>query len=52
MRVLCDDWRAQMWRLQRTTPKYWQSIDDVLLDAAAGGHLGDHDLVEGDAIEQ
>lgn len=44
--VLCDDRRANRWLLERTRPKEWHSIDDVLLDAAANGHIGEHDLVD------
>ena len=44
--VLCDDWKARKWLEQRTTPHSWESIDDVLLDAAAIGHIGEFDLVD------
>jgi hypothetical protein len=44
--VLCDDWRAHAWLKDRTQPKEWHSIDDLLLEAAANGHIGEHDLVE------
>ena len=44
--VLCDDWRARAWLEPRTTPKCWDSIDGVLLDAAAEGRIGELDLVD------
>jgi hypothetical protein len=44
--VLCDDWSARGWLQERTRPAQWDAIDDVLLDAAARGYIGEHDLVD------
>jgi hypothetical protein len=44
--VLCDDWRAKGWLEQRTAPHSWDSIEGVLLDAAAAGLIGELDLVD------
>lgn len=44
--VLCDDWRARGWLEQHTTPQRWDSIDGVLLEAAAKGQIGELDLVD------
>ncbi|MFI5366000.1 MAG: hypothetical protein ACHQ4J_10280 [Candidatus Binatia bacterium] len=44
--VLCDDWRARRWLEQETTPACWNSIEDVLVDAAGALHVSEYDLVD------
>jgi hypothetical protein len=44
--VLCDDWRAKAWIEQHVAAACWDSIEGVLLQAAASGHVGELDLVD------
>jgi hypothetical protein len=44
--VLCDDWRAKRWIETRVVVRPWDSIEGVLLEAAARGHIGELDLVD------
>jgi hypothetical protein len=44
--ILCDDWRARGWLETRTNTQRWDSIDGVLLEAAAEGRIGELDLVD------
>ena len=48
--VLCDDWRAKAWIEGRITAKCWDSIEGILLDAAASGHIGEVDLTDSQRI--
>ncbi|HVC94727.1 MAG TPA: hypothetical protein VND64_13590 [Pirellulales bacterium] len=48
--VLCDDWRAKAWLEHRMTPLRWDSIEWVLLDAAAEGCIGELDLVDSQRV--
>jgi len=42
--VLCDDWKGRRWLQTRVTLSRWESIEDVLLDAAQSGHVSEFDL--------
>src|SRR5260370_11477049 len=42
--VLCDDWKGRRWLQTRVTLSRWESIEDVLLDAARSGHVSEFDL--------
>lgn len=42
--VLCDDWKGRRWLVPRLTLNWWESIEDVLLDAARLGHVSEFDL--------
>ncbi|MBZ4395925.1 hypothetical protein VZQ01_26785 [Myxococcus faecalis] len=43
--VLCDDWKCRNWMSANTTPLVeWQSIEDVLLEAAERAHLSEYEL--------
>src|SRR5260370_11336260 len=42
--VLCDDWRGRRWLEPRVTVRRWESIEDVLLEAARFGHVSEFDL--------
>lgn len=44
--VLLDDWRGRRWLEQRLAVALWESIEDVLLLAAAKGNLSEFDLDE------
>ena len=48
--VLCDDWRARAWIEPHVGCTRWDSIEDILLDAAARGHIGEHDLVDSQEV--
>ncbi len=42
--VLCDDRKAIRWLKNHVNPVYWHGVEDVLLDAAKSGYIGEHDL--------
>jgi hypothetical protein len=42
--VLCDDWHAKAWLDKRISPPQWESIETILLDAAAKNYIGELDL--------
>jgi hypothetical protein len=42
--VLCDDWKGRRWLQTRVTLSCWESIEDVLLEAAQFGHVSEFDL--------
>ena len=42
--VLCDDWKARGWLLEKITTLVWHSIEDCLLDAASKFLLDEYDL--------
>jgi hypothetical protein len=42
--VLCDDWKGRRWLQTRVTLSCWESVEDVLLDAARSGHVSEFDL--------
>ena len=42
--VLCDDWRGRGWLEPRVAVNRWESIEDVLLEAARLGHVSEFDL--------
>jgi len=44
--VLCDDWRAKAWLDGHMAPPKWNSIESILLDAAAAGYIGELDLFD------
>lgn len=44
--ILCDDWRAKAWVDKRMSPLTWESIEAVLLDAAASDLIGELDLAD------
>ena len=42
--VLCDDWKGRRWLEPRVTLSCWESIEEVLLDAARIGHVSEFEL--------
>ena len=44
--VLCDDWHAKAWLDQRISTSLWDSIETILLDAAAKNYIGELDLAD------
>lgn len=44
--VLCDDWRAKAWLNDRMATPDWDSIESVLLEAAARNFIGETDLAQ------